>query len=333
MRPLTKFVSIAHVHRWTLQDVKDFIFYVERLQYEETHCKRIDELNLTQMCLLNLSKEKLDCWVKLQWINPALADILESASINLKERIMLHATMLLGRARFQKYHDTIISMLHDDIRFGVDIIEHEFQGDLRAFCSRVCRLGYKGDDSDEENHYGKYRRLCKKEISRINLRKARMTHSEESSESAPETSESEIGSVSSSAKSVNYGNRESIDYSGSSDEDDRQERRMTDEMTDSGNDKEIEETGSDSDGVRGNSDADSRFDSDNLAVDDNDAADKNYRLKRRLTETTTTRVTRQMSMRSRRVKSRRGRPRKDESRNGRVDKKTSIPVVHVFAFK
>jgi len=44
--------------------------------------------------------------------------------------------MLLGRARFQKYHDTMISMLHDDIRFGVDIVEHEFQGDLRAFCSR-----------------------------------------------------------------------------------------------------------------------------------------------------------------------------------------------------
>jgi len=84
MRPLTKFVSIAHVHRWTLQDVKDFIFYVERLQYEETHCKKIDELNITQMCLLSLSKEKLDCWVKLQWINPALADILENASMDLK---------------------------------------------------------------------------------------------------------------------------------------------------------------------------------------------------------------------------------------------------------
>jgi len=145
--------------------------------------------------------------------------------------------------------------------------------------------------------------------------------------------------MSSSAKSVNYGNRESIDYSGSSEEDNQQDnqqkRRMADEMTDSGNDEEIEEMGSDSDGERGNSDADSRFDS-NLAVDDNDAADKNYRLKRRLTETTTTRVTRQMSMGSGRNKSQRGRPRKDESRN--VDKKVTarkknIPVIHVFAFK
>ena len=38
---------------------------------------------------------------------------------------------------------------------------------------------------------------------------------------------------------MNYGNRESMDYSGSSSEDNQQERRVTDEMTDSGNDEGI----------------------------------------------------------------------------------------------
>jgi len=47
-----------------------------------------------------------------------------------------------------------------------------------------------------------------------------------------------------------------------------------------------------------------------------------------------------MSMRSGRVKGRKGRPRRDESRNGNLSHvdtkattKKSIPVIHVFAFK
>ncbi|CAG8804192.1 20624_t:CDS:2 [Gigaspora margarita] len=119
---------IETVYAWRQGDLMAFIQRVERLHPEDRNFHIIEGLNLTPVRLLKLTDERIEALVTERHIQTTQGDIIESARDELAiDNLLMHQPTL------NLFHVQVMERLHDDIAFGVDLIENNGYGNLISF--------------------------------------------------------------------------------------------------------------------------------------------------------------------------------------------------------